>query len=89
MTRKFSFLGSFVSSVSSFAFDSLSFSKNIWKLASSLMSCNDEKLICAIYWALYDMCRCVYRKEVEDELSVCLKTKIPSCIPKNKLKPWS
>ena len=26
---------------------------------------------------------CVYRK-VEDELSVCLKTKTPSCIPKKK-----
>ena len=77
MTRNFYFLGSFVSSVSSFPFDSL---------ASSFMSCNDEKLIFAIYWALYDMCRCVYHKEVEDELSVCLKTKIPSCIPKSKLK---
>ena len=28
---------------------------------------------------------CVYRK-VEDDLSVCLKTKTPSCIPKKKLK---
>ena len=29
----------------------------------------------------------VYRK-VEDELSVCLQTKTPSCIPKKKLKLW-
>ena len=28
---------------------------------------------------------CVYRK-VEKELSVCLKSKTPSCIPKKKLK---
>ena len=31
------------------------------------------------------MYMCVYR-EVEDELSVCLKTKLASCIPKKKLK---
>ena len=31
------------------------------------------------------MYMCVYRK-VEDELSVCLKTETPICIPKKKLK---
>ena len=31
------------------------------------------------------MYMCVYRK-VEKELSVCLKSKTPSCIPKKKLK---
>ena len=83
MTQNFSFLGGFGSSISSFRFDALNFSKNIRKLASSLMPCNDEKHIFAIY--LNDMYMYVYRK-VEDELSVCLKTKTPSCIPKKKLK---
>ena len=52
MTQNFSFLGGFGSSISSFRFDALNFSKNIRKLASSLMPCNDEKHIFAIYWAL-------------------------------------
>ena len=83
MAQNFSFLRGFSSSISSFCFDALNFSKNIRKLASSLMPCNDEKHIFAIY--LNDMYMYVYRK-VEDELSVCLKTKTPSCIPKKKLK---
>ena len=84
MAQNFSFLRGFSLSISSFCFDALNFSKNIRKPASSLVPCNDEKHIFAIYWALYDMYMCVYRK-VEDKLP-CLKTKIPSCIPKKKLK---
>ena len=47
------------------------------------MPCNDEKHIFAIYWILKMTCTWMYCK-VEDELSVCLKTKTLSCIPKKK-----
>ena len=47
------------------------------------MPCNDEKHIFAIYWILNKTCTWMYCK-VEDELSVCLKTKTLSCIPKKK-----
>ena len=84
IAQNLSFLRGFSSTISSFRFDALNFSKNIRKPASSLVPCNDEKQIFAICWALYDMYMCVYRK-VEDKLP-CLETKIPSCIPKKKLK---
>ena len=49
IAQNFSFLRGFSSSISSFRFDALNFSKNIRKLASSLIPCNDEKHIFAIY----------------------------------------
>ena len=58
-----------------------SFSKNMWKLTSSLLPCNIEKLF--QFTDLHNM-TCVYFR-VEDKLSVCIKT-TPSCIQKKKLK---
>ena len=46
MTRNFLSKGSSRSSISSFHFDGLTFSKNIRKLAYSLMHCDDRKHFC-------------------------------------------
>ena len=65
MTQNFFFLGDFGSSISSFCFDAVNVSKNIRKLASSLMPWNDEKHIFAVYGALwYDMYMCIHHKVV-------------------------
>ena len=49
MIETFSFLGGLWSSITSYRFEALTFSKNIRKLPSSFMPCNDEKHIFAIY----------------------------------------
>ena len=59
MTQNFSFLGGFGSSISSFRFDALNFSKSIRKLASSLMPCNDEKRILQFTELYNKTCACM------------------------------
>ena len=84
MTWDFSFLGSFESSISSFCFVAQTFSKNLRKIASSLMPRNDEKHIFAILLSYI-----IWHVHVRVSQSggwVVFMPKIPSFIPKNKLK---
>ena len=52
-------------------------------IASSIIPCNVEKYTLQ-FTELYNM-TCMYCR-VEDKLSVCIKTKTPSCIPNKKLR---